>query len=94
MIATPIFDDPKIRIKFLQKNSKNMSNDDSMLYSTNKIKGLNPRATKQLSGTLQVKINEAIIDRDKLDQKMRDIFDQTQKFDKNFNLYLKLHSKE
>ena len=72
-----------------------MSKDDSLLYSGHKknLKCGNLKG-RQLSGSLQVKINEAIIDRDKVEQKMRDIFDQTQRFDKNFNLYLKLHSKE
>lgn len=76
------------------KNSKNLSNDDLLLYSGHKKNLKRGNQLKQLSGSLQVKINEAIIDRDKIEQKMRDIFDQTQRFDKNFNLYLKLHSKE
>lgn len=54
----------------------------------------NPFNGRKLYGSLQVKINEAIIDRDQVEQKMRDVLDQTQRFDKNFNLYLKLHSKD
>jgi len=48
---------------------------------------------KQLFGTLQVKINEAILARELVDHKVRDYLDQGSAFDRGFFLYLKLHSR-
>ena len=43
-------------------------------------------------GSLQLKVNQAILSRDVIDEKLKPIFDVPHKFEKTFSIYLKFHS--